>query len=150
MLAFFRFSGEQLDESGSFLAQTLLHSKGNKISKFQLIRMNSFGEVKEQTNKHTNSLTSNLLLQRIDFYLSKLNLIVLSFISSAFEKQREYIFWIFVVNSDRSYFQAEILRDNSSWTTDGLSLTWLKVVCSSKAGGNAVFYLMVWFLTSCI
>ena len=47
--------------------------------------MNSFGEVKEQTNKHTNSLTSNLLLQRIDFYLSKLNLIVLSFISSAFE-----------------------------------------------------------------
>ena len=60
LFAFFRFSGERLDKTGSFLALNFLHPKGNHPSKFQLIRINRFWGVREQTNKHTNALTHSL------------------------------------------------------------------------------------------
>ena len=40
-----------------FLAKNPLHPKGNHHSKFQLIMLSRFGGVREQTNKHTDSLT---------------------------------------------------------------------------------------------
>ena len=40
-----------------FLALNLPYSKGNNPSKFQLAEVRRFGEVREQTNRQTDSLT---------------------------------------------------------------------------------------------
>ena len=42
----------------NFVDENLLHPKGNHSSIFQFISVSRFGGVREQTNKHTDSLTS--------------------------------------------------------------------------------------------
>ena len=50
---FFRFSGEQLVKSGSFLGYKHQHPKGNHPSKFQLIRVRRLWGDSEQTDIQT-------------------------------------------------------------------------------------------------
>ena len=49
-----RFSGERLDESGSFFCRKPFVPQENRPSKFQLIRINHHGDL---GNNQTNTLT---------------------------------------------------------------------------------------------
>ena len=49
-----------------FLALNLPYSKGNNPSKFQLAEVRRFGEVREQTNRQTDSLTDWRFYSDID------------------------------------------------------------------------------------
>ena len=51
VIVFFWFSSKRLEEFEVFLAQNYFHSKGNFPLQFQLITINRFGGVREQTNK---------------------------------------------------------------------------------------------------
>ena len=64
-LVFFNFPANGLANPDVFLAQNLLHPKGNHPSKFQLIRFSRFGGVREQTNKQTDKLTHCILFYRV-------------------------------------------------------------------------------------
>ena len=61
---FFLFSGEKFDNPEVFLPKIICTLKGYLPSKFQLIRIKLFGGVREQTNKHTNSITSYYFVER--------------------------------------------------------------------------------------
>ena len=61
-LVFLYVPANGLTNSDVFLAQNLLHPKGNHPSKFKLIRFSRFGGVREQTNKQSNRLTDRLAL----------------------------------------------------------------------------------------